>query len=225
MKKVGSENVHCLIDALSFHDGSANWRLRDAISDLAKEKHKELIISKLEKQNNLVEVIIKYGWEKDARGILISQLSKESKFGSRFVPTKWIDAIANLKDPETYGILTDFLENGSNPSWTYKSIKDLHGIKLKEPILRLWEKKKVKGGYDVKYIAALAVKYGRKDALDRLIQELISPENHNYNMDEERKILYEKIGVKGTKKQIFNWYKENKDKIFYDEDVGKFVVK
>ena len=107
IERVGSQNVDLLIDlARTWH----NYYLAEAINHLAQPDHKELILSALPANTDLIYGVIAHQWQQDAKPILLEAFADPKKN----VSWKWFETLASFHDPATYGVLRNyFLEHPS----------------------------------------------------------------------------------------------------------------
>ncbi len=156
--QIGHENLELLL-AANFDKGVDLYAIT-AILFLVQPEDKKLILEYLPYKKYLVKVVTQNGWEKDAKSILYNGLKQMPPY----LPTEWIQAIANLHDPSIYEDLKRYLILGSNKKWTYEAIKTLPGINLEDTVIQAWKNTK-HGSWDRKSFAPIAFKYGQEDAL------------------------------------------------------------
>jgi len=223
LTKVGAENLKFLITALGKNAGrygfSGKFHVREAIYKLAEDKHKNLIIKFLPQYTSLVKIILDRGWEKDAKKILVEELSSTSQN----LPTEWIQAVANLNDPKTYKDLKWFLVNNSNRYRTFQAIQHLPGIDLNDSVAEAWQE----GGqneWERRGMAKVAIQYGHLDALEYLVDYLNSERSNRWEMTGIRQQILRYINFHKSNKEIAQWLKKNEGKIIFDKKIKKFIV-
>ena len=181
--EIGNENLELLlrrrITGNDFH------RIY-AIERLVEDKDKALILKYLPKQKDLVEIVLKKGWEHDAKQILYDELKNLPSY----LPTGWIQAVAKLKDPASYELLKQYLMFGSNKSWTYRAIKSLPNIKLADAVHEAWENTIDHDEYSRNRFASIAMAYGQLDALDIVINALDLPLSDRRSIRNPRRYIF-----------------------------------
>lgn len=142
LTQIGQKNLPLLIEVLSYVVGLKNdFYIKQAIVNLADENSKSMILGVLPIHQDLIEVVIRHGWEEDAKDILLTEL----KNTEQDLPSGWIQAVASLNDPESYPLLRDYFINGPNSSSTYKSIKHLPIKDMDEAVNAVCKKTSVRG--------------------------------------------------------------------------------
>ncbi len=219
LEKVGEENIDILINAASdLH--RYNYYLNEAINHLASDKSKDLILAALPQNPELIKTVVNYGWELEVKELLVERLRDSSSY----LPDEWIKAVAGFQDPSTYENLIYHFINAHNRYRTYKIIKDLPGINLNEAVIKAWEKAKYNGDWERVTMAGVAIKYGRKDALEILIMNVDSSKFDYYRQDLDQSLI-QHTELAGTIPEIKKWYNENKDNLYFDEQARKFKVR
>jgi hypothetical protein len=215
--KVGRKNVDVLIDRL---DGAVEFYLTAAVSRLAGEEHKELILKVLPAEERLIGVVVEKGWVQDARSILTAAL----KNAPSYLPPQWIDAVASLRDPETHGDLRRYFVHGSNKSLTYQAIRNLPGIDLDAAVTEAWKKPETAiSPFERSDLAPIAAAHGHRDALD-LAFELLDGSN-DWRAREARKTILRHTGATGSDDELKAWFRDNKDQLQWDAEMRKFVIR
>jgi hypothetical protein len=158
LTEVGSGNIDALLNA----PASLSFYIVSAISGLADDEHKQMIIDALPKYVQLIHLIVQKGWVDDARPILIAVLHTHPGY----LPREWIDIVAAFQDPSTYDDLKEYLVNGANRLWTYEALSRIPGIDLSRTVAEAWAKAKF-GCSDRERaaMATIALRFGHQDAL------------------------------------------------------------
>jgi len=216
---VGPENLDLLIQAAR-RQGPASYYIVPAIVRLAREEDKKRILEALPYTHDLVEVVLNRGWEEDAREILLAEL----RGGPQYLPPQWIQALANLRDPNTYQDLKNFLINGGNRYSTYEAIKDLPGIDLTQAVAGAWKAAKGEGRWEAPYMAPAALEYGQKDALEFVINSLGRSDRDAGYVQEARQLIMQYTDARGSNEEIRKWFAANKDKLVFDPAARKYRV-
>lgn len=219
--EVGHENLKYLVSYNA--DRPVNMYFIAAIRELTREEDKELILNFLPRKKDLVKVVIDKNWQEDAKPILISELNELPPY----LPTEWIRAVASLDDPCTHEGLKNYLIYGSNRSWTYKAIISNTTIpNLKEAIGEAWTNaRKEPSEYSRNSFAPIAASYGHVDALGVIVQALDSSDRFGSGIRDARKYIFQLTEIRGTNDEIRSWYKKNKDKLVFNTELEKFIIK
>ncbi len=227
-EKVGNANLDVLISALKDRFGARfvpTLHLEYAIKNLAKASDKELIIKSLPNSTSLVDIVVRYGWEKDVRKILIDKL-----YTADYLPISWISAVASFKDPKTYGMLKEYFITHSNRMRTYEAIKDLPGIKLDDAVdeafsyVKGQNMKQQHNQWQMYNICRIAVGYGKKEALEFLLESYGKPQFSYYRL-KCMKVIQDHVGFEGSINDKREWFKKNKKDIVFDKKDKKFKLK
>ena len=162
LEEVGSENIDVLLSAPS----SLSFYIVGAVSRLADEEHKQLIIDALPKYVELIHLIVQKGWVDDARTILMKVLHTHPNY----LPPEWINTVAAFQDPSTYDDLKEYLVNGANRQLTYQALSRIPGIDLSQAVAEAWAKAKSACSDCVRVaMAPIALRFGHQDALGYLV--------------------------------------------------------
>jgi len=217
LARVGPQHLDVLVDALGFRM-NGDMYVTGAIGVLAREEHKELILDALPYTHALAEVVLKQGWEQDARAILLEELRR----GPRYLPAEWLQAIVRLKEPETYDDLVKFFVWGANRAQTYRTILYLPGIDLDKAAADAWEAAKMEGAWEARSMAPIAIAHGCVDALESAVAGLGHEEPWG---DELRRALWRHTDARGTNDEVRRWFRENRDNLVWDAEARKFRVR
>ena len=224
LAQLGRERLKLIIDALEPGD----FHLIKAIEQLATEADKQLIIDELRKHHGLVKIILREGWERDAKDTLVRVLATRP----RSLPTEWIKAVARLKDPKTYDDLKAYFLEGLNPHYTYKALVDLPNFDLAGAVAEAWDfiKDYPSGpsdsmGYErKKTVAIIAVGYGHLDALEFLVKQQPVPQENSWTYKSIRHAILRHSDLSGTKAEIADSFEKHKHLLVFDSEKKKFVV-
>jgi hypothetical protein len=223
LHRIGPKHFHLLLESMEStghpYAFGGNYHVRQAVLKLAREEHKMLILAALARLPFLVQIISDRGWEKDARIILLAEL----RSGDQRLPTEWITAVADLRDPKTYNDLKRYLVDQDNRHSTYEAIRDLPGIDLTDAVAKAWTER---GHHDWEKtgIAKVAVQYGHLDALEYLIDLLQDEQRNRWQTSSIRALLRRHMDFYGSTKEMAEWLKKNKGGIVFDNDTKKFKV-
>jgi len=214
---IGNKYLDLLLSRSSNH--KIRFYVIRAAQQLASENDKAIILKHLKTNRDLVSVITRNGWVKDAKEILYNQL----RYNQNYLPTEWIKAVASFKDQTTYEDLTRYLISGPNKSWTYNAIKSLPGIELEFPVKQAWLNAKSDKWSKINF-APIAVSYGHADALAIIIDSLDRNPNSGEFVREPEKYINQYTNAEGLNDEIRDWYKANKNMLKFDGSLKKFVV-
>jgi len=221
LTKVGKDNVDVLIEALSSTEGGCDYHVEQAIEHLADETSKPAILEALPIYNDLVTVIVRRGWESDAKQILLTEL----KSSRQYLPTDWITAVASLSDSNSFPLLREYFINGENKYWTYNAIKHLPIENLSGAVDEAWQRSKNGDDCNRRYMALIALEYGHMDALSALIDILTSVQSDNYgNAQEIRPAIFRVVDFRGSNEELAQWFRANRDNLRFDPKTRKFVT-
>lgn len=214
LSEIESDNFDVLLefDRLGFHElEAAVW--------LAGPDHKDAVLARLIEEPELVRVVVRKGWVKDAKPILELRLRQMPMY----LPTEWIAAVASFRDPETYGALKAYLVSGMNRTQTFEAIKAIPDIALENPVAEAWVIAKQEGGWNACNFAQVALEYGHRDAVEFLLTAAESDEP-NMQYCEAHQTLVRFIDFQGTPEEIKAWWFDNAHAIYFDEERRMFVV-
>jgi hypothetical protein len=217
LARVGEENIDLLLE-MSGH-GAGQFHRTYAIKKLATSKSKDLILASLKTHVELAEIVLRNGWEVEARETLLAGL------GSRYLPSEWIEGVVRLQDPTTYDRLLVHLVEGSNRSTTYELIRYLPGLQLEESVKKAWARARRDHVWERMGVAGMAVAYGVEEALETLIRglQLRDVMRNEYLLDQVRTAIYEHSDCPSLSSvDAMTWYEAVKGHLVFDEKSRKF---
>ncbi len=227
LAKVGREHLDVLISRWS---PQLQSYFAPAVSRLATDQDKALIISSLADCRELVVVVRGRGWARDAKEELVAGLRSAARgwdAATVYLPTEWIQAVASLEDPETYPDLVEYLVQGMNPRHTYDAIRGLSGIDLDKAVSRAWDRatrpNARMSGLGREDLAPIAACHGIREALDQSFEALEGAVS-DWERQELRQAILEATEARGTAAQMLEWYRSRKDALRWDPTRRKFVV-
>lgn len=221
-KKIGPKYLGLLIETAGQSNRGfemGRFHLERAIEQLAEEKHKKLILEHLPENHFLVKLIVKHGWEKDAKKILIDELESHPER----LPTEWIQAVASLNDPDTFDDLKWYLIHGNNRYNTFQALQELPKIDLTEAVADAWSRSG-ENEWEERNAAKFAIQYGHISALKHLLDSLLNGESQ-WEAGLLRKIILRHINFYGTNKEIGKWVQKNEENLVFDKRTKKFKLK
>ena len=228
LAQLGRKRLKLLIDAL----GRGDYYLVEAIKRLATEADKQLIIDALRRHHGLVEIIVREGWEKDARDTLVRVLATRPHYRPLYLPTEWIKAVTRLKDPKTYDDLKAYFIDGMNPYSTYRALLTLPDFDLAGAAAEAWAFAKdlpsgpsdtMDYGRKISF-AIVAVYYGHLDALEFLVKQQLELQESSWTYKRIRHVILQHSELSGTKSEIADSFEKHKHSLVFDSEKKKFVI-
>jgi len=216
--EVGPGHIDLLIEVAQDNYG---WSLYPvmAIEHLASDVHKRMILDALPRQRKLVRVVIAKGWQKDARKTLLEVM----RFEEGYLPTEWIQAVASLRDPQTYTALLNYLVNGWNRHVTYKLIRHLPGIDLTRALPAAWEAALgANNRYEVHALLADTLAVGHLPAMDYAMEQLGVPAGKDRLPFNARALALRHLPRYGSNDDIRAWYRKHRQRLQFDPVDRKF---
>ncbi len=144
----------------------------------------------------------------------------------RYLPHAWIIAVAAFQEPKTYPDLIAYFRQCSRPDDVYRVIHSLPGIDLKPTVDDIWQEAASSNGRYPGWlriaIAGMAVDMGNVDALKYLVEHI--QERNSSGKDHPRDLILQYTPATGTDEQIRRWFDDNKSRIVFDRNAGKFKV-
>lgn len=222
LTKVGPENLPVLLEFLNSSGSMNNYHLVRAIVHLSNEQSASLILDALPIHHELIKVVVRHGWEDQARKILLDEVKNTDEY----LPSEWLVALANLNDPDTYPFLREYFVSGPNKRTTYKAIKHLPIDDMTEAVARAWKMSQYGGPYDRNAMAVVAIEYGHEDALAVLIDILLSARGpSSFASRETRPAILKHVEFRGSNEELVRWFEQNRKHIHFDKEAKKFVVR
>ena len=215
---VGPDNLDLLIDGILCSKDYHLW----AINRLVQSEHKELILKKLPTLPCLIQTVLQLGWEKDAKEILVRELTHQTD-----LPPQWVPAVAGFEDPATYPDLITYFERGASKPETYEALRNLKAIDLTEAIPKVWKQIRYSSNsWDIMRIIPVAMEYGIVDSLSFASKELQSdPWIFTYDQRVIREAVHRYVGVFDSVDSFSKWLDQNKGTIRFDKKTGTFIGK
>jgi len=225
LEKVGHENIELLMDALTAAVSQpmsmqcGQTYLENAITKLVGPGDKELVIKMLPKNQNMISAVIKYGWEKDAKEVIINKIKY-----SQYVPHEFIQAVAGFRDPSTYPFIRSYFVKNGNPEMIYPYIKDLP-IDFDAAINEAWTAATFSNElWRLRQMAPLALENGNVDAFEYLLDYIQTPKVNQYELPKLCFLVKKYSGKDGSTEEISQWVKKNRKQLYFDKKAKKFKV-
>ena len=198
-----------------------------AVALAATDDQKGKVIAALARNHNLIEAVRQRGWERDAKEVLTRGL----KGRPSYLPTGWIDAVAEFRDPATYPDLREYFAGGGNPAWTLKAVAGVPGIDVGEWVRYAWDKPQPVFGlrlftaeHDRDDLAPIAAGHGIAAGLKHLFGVLATDDAREYRRESARKAIADLVNAEGTDAELVDWYQLNESRLIWDAERRRYVV-
>lgn len=221
LTRVGPGHLDLLIAAMDAKSYSGvDSYLEKAVSSLAREEDKTIILDALATHPRLVKVVVEKGWQQDARDTLIFRLGDEK---ANLSPD-WIKAVVDLNDPASCEPLKKYFLRDENQDNTYKIISQLPNIDLAPEVAIAWKKAKSGRDYEVAQMLFPAADQGHADALEAAVRMLQKTDNKgNYVRRQAKDVLLHFTPATGDEAALIAWYEANKTRLTFDPRTKKFI--
>lgn len=219
LAQAGPENLDVLIEfADRYQQTGAETYFTDAIERVARPQDEALILEELGNDRNLADLVVKYGWQNDARATLLAGLDQQK----RDLPASWIKAVAMLEDPSTYPALEACLVDGNGKQQIYDAIKGLPGIDLSSAVDTMWKKAKYGNTYEVLNACGIAAENGHADAVETAAR-IMKEEKNQYERKRARQVITKYTPATGDDDAVIAWVESNRGKLTFDPQAKKFA--
>ncbi|HZZ56995.1 MAG TPA: hypothetical protein VFE31_04135 [Opitutaceae bacterium] len=217
--RVGAENLDVLIAAMD--GGEMEYYIMPVVLRIAIPANQAVVLRSLRRHPDLVDLVVKFHWEQQARPTLLSVLADPR---IKYLPKNWVVATAALHDPSTYPLLLNYLIHGHGRWATYNAIRHLPGISVKPAVRQAWAAAKGDDWMNKVEAAQVAAQIGIPDALDTLIQVLrIDDVGHPEQFDHAVQSLRRLTPATGDAGSIVAWYEAHRGHLTFDPRRHKFV--
>lgn len=216
--RVGADNLDVLIAAA---DAQMSLFIMPVILRIATPANQAVVLRSLQRHPDLVDLVVKFHWEQQARPTLLSVLADPR---IKYLPKNWVVATAALHDPSTYPLLLNYLIHGHGRWATYNAIRHLPGISIKPAVRQAWAAAQGDGWMNKVEAAQVAAQIGLPDALDTLIQVLrINDVGHPEQFDHAVQSLRRLTPATGDAGSIVAWYDAHRAHLTFDPRLHRFV--
>jgi len=215
--KVGEDNMDILLEVARVTDRIERFHINSAISILASDKTKSLILEALPEHQELASILLDHKWESEAKDVLLDALKEEPTY----VPPEWILAVINLNDPCANKAALNYFVHGPNKHRTYKILSSTLEVDMAPYVAKAWEDARDGHWWDKVMMAPVAMRYGHEDAIEVAIQNLKKFVNRHIL----REALLSYTEATGTDEMIVEWYEKNRDHLYFDSKSNKFRAK
>ncbi len=221
LAKVGPENIRLLLRAAeNVKSANGTYFLDEAIGRLARPEDKEAILGALAGETGLIDIVLKYGWQGDARDALMAVLGDENQ---RALPRGWIQAVASFKDPSTYPALKAYLVRCASKQQTYNAIRKLPGIDLAATVDAAWKSARYGQPYEILNASIMAGEFGHADVLDGLAKILKQDDGNEAQQARAATIFRRLTPATGDNASLIAWYDANHGHLVFDAKQKKFL--
>ena len=197
---------------------SRSYHFENALKNMVREEDKKLVLKNLYLLPALINPVVKFGWEKDAKKVIFSKLKSYS-----YLPEKWIICAVQLATPKDKNELLNYFKYAPNKRSTYKALKSSSKFKLDKTVAEIWNQKMANSDWDRNQISQIAADFGHIDALKDLIFQLNS--QSNYTKEQASKQLYRLTEQCGSFADMIKWFKANEKKLYFDKAKGKYLIR
>ncbi len=224
IEKIGPGHMDILVGQLASAGGGATIYLRKAIEDLAQPADKEVILAALPANKNLIRVVNRYGWQKDAHDLIVSVINNPTDYPGLNSDSDWFLAAAALQDPVTYDALRVRFIQGLDRKFLYPAIRDLPDFDLAGTVAEAWKKAQALGGAEMGEMLPIAAELGEPDVLDVAEQVL------RKGTDGAQKAIARGVftdftpAPSGSDEEILAWYEGHRGQLKFDPAAKKFVL-
>ncbi len=220
---LGEKNLDLLLEASRTSDVSS-WHMNYAINKMEfSPASKDLILKAMRRNPELIRTIIRMGWEKEAKNT-IKEMMLYPRNG--YIPQEAIQTALDYKDPDMNEAVLNYFINGNNRANTYRLLVMCPDIKIDaETIENAWNQAIMSHDYERNAMAAIAVEYGHKNALEALLDRNTTinyGDDYNFRCNSA---IRNHVDFNGSLPEIKKWYETNRDNIVFDPADKKFKVK
>jgi hypothetical protein len=221
LAKVGPQNLDVLFEfKANKGSGPGAFYLGNAIARLARPEDKEFVLRALPTVHELITLVVKSGWQAEARDTLVAALRDEQE---EFLSREWIQAVASFEEPDTYPELKSYLMRCSNKQMTYMLIRRLPGIDLEDTVASAWkDARRSSSAYTVLDSCMMAAEYGHADVLESLVDILKRGDDENFQR-RAATFIRRYTPATGNNDALIAWYEANRDRLVFDPKLKKFM--
>lgn len=218
--EIGPENLHYLFDEGAAFSGPHDLYITTAANNLAGEEHKELILDHLPVYTDLIRTVIRFGWENEVKGLIAAALKEEV-----FLPLEWISAALRIADEAVYEDIINYFVYCENKKSVYKLLKDIKEIDTQSLVNKAWRIARFKDWQALDF-CGIAIESGIVDALAFGIELINQPGNENsYYKNSIGRTIRIYTDMDNNPAEIQAWFKENRENIYFNAEIGLYKVK
>ena len=225
-EKIGPGHLMLLLPYLYEQRGPASFHLRAALPKLVNERDKESVRKSLVRYPGLLECVARKGWLKDMKAEVFQLLKTQNN-----IPLFAIhDHLPELiQSPEDLQFMTDVFIRKLYGFQLLGDLKRIPGVDIKKAVDQAWDfaKKKQIPNYPMITRAQNAVQFGNNvDAFKFLLKMLMTSNSGTFWNQQTVPLLASRCDFPlYDPAALRKWYEKNADRIIYDPDEGKFVLK
>ena len=225
-EKIGPGHLMLLLPYLYEQRGPASFHLRAALPKLVNERDKESVRKSLVRYPGLLECVARKGWLKDMKAEVFQLLKTQNN-----IPLFAIhDHLPELiQSPEDLQFMTDVFIRKLYGFQLLGDLKRIPGVDIKKVVDQAWDfaKKKQIPNYPMITRAQNAVQFGNNvDAFKFLLKMLMTSNSGTFWNQQTVPLLASRCDFPlYDPAALRKWYEKNADRIIYDPDEGKFVLK
>lgn len=196
------------------------------------DSSRSLILKYLPDYPDLIETLVKFGWEKNAETLVVKSAYR-AKRGMLYRETL-IKVLAEYRTPAAKKVLVDLLKTSSgsgvfleNNLGALALVAD-HGVDVDDVVATVWKKSQVEGVIQAGYAAPVAAKFGHLDALLYVAKRLnAAPDSRNSSDKRVRErcldALQQVVPQGGTdEKSLVNYVLTNRTKLVFDKELKEY---
>jgi hypothetical protein len=218
LTKVGRNNIDLILQASRPGVQWVKYGI-EAVSQLAGDQDRNIILEKLKNNYELSRVVYAKGWCEQAESILTNMVAESSGY----LPGEAIKCLASLKKPELYPVLINYMKGGWNSHTTYGIIKNLPGIELTQGLQAAWEGSRG-NNYQIAYLTRDTLATGYMPAFHFLFDTIDDNYKVPITIYNAESLIKQFTNQRGDKTALKNWYEINREDIVFDEALKKYVV-
>ncbi len=223
-RQIGPGNLEVILPFLRAN-GIGAYHLQNALDGLVGIEDKELAIKKIKEYPTLAIAFVKNGWVEDAREELLTILEKSDNPPHELAR----DAAQLVKTDADRKRLIDIFCTRPNQFALLTTIKTFPNTDMREITERAFENFRYTQHWNRQQYATAAANEGSLKALDGLIEMMPEPgdnsNNNSYMRDQIGKALLALTGRPANPTALRKWYDENKEKLVFNKERGRFEVK
>ncbi|MCP4155909.1 MAG: hypothetical protein GY757_49750, partial [bacterium] len=225
LAKVGPGHIQLLGDMGILYD-SKSYTMQ-AIKRIAGPESKEQILNILEdyynEHSNFFDIVCREGWDEELMDFLKEKLESEEA-GDYLV--SWVKNGCCQPDRSLYPLIkSTFMKLGNSYrcEQVFPWVKDLPGIDISDILPTLWTRNKHRNDDLTAAIIPSVMASGFPDALEVAVR--LAGSNDLCNCHDLWPNIRRYTDFKGKKKDIYQWYEQNKDRIKFDKKTNKYLIR
>ncbi|MCP4136736.1 MAG: hypothetical protein GY754_37550 [bacterium] len=218
IKAIGPGNLSLLLDK-RYSKWPFSFYAARAVASWCEGKHKDLIIKKLVLFPELISVVIKFGWMKDAKKILLRELSEGEKAS---YPDEWLYAVRSFNSQDSMNSLVVYFDRTFSIERVYAILATYDNINLDKIIFGKWNNKKLPD-WQRNDLIPFALEHGISGAMDKAIDlyENTGSRYYKRNMSGHIRNYTGKLDVTAN---IIKWYRANKHRISFNRKSKQYEI-